>query len=66
MPIVQIHLMHGRNDEKKRLLVKKVTEAICDSIDVAPEKVKIILSDMMPSDYAIGGILKSDQDKGKK
>ena len=71
MPIVQIHLMHGRSNEQKKLLVAKVTEAICNSIDVVPEKVKIILSDMMPNDYAIGGTLMMDQegpykDKGKK
>ncbi len=63
--------MHGRSDDKKRMLVKKVTEAISDSIDVAPEKVKIILSEMMPNDYAISGKLIMDQevpykDKGTK
>lgn len=63
MPIVHIHLMHGRNNDKKRELVKKVTDAISESLDVKPEKVKIILSDMMPCDYAIGGVLKLDEDK---
>lgn len=66
MPIVHIHLMHGRNNDKKRALVKKVTDAICESLDVKPEKVKIVLSDMMPCDYAVGGVLKLDEDKRGK
>jgi 4-oxalocrotonate tautomerase len=64
MPIVQIHLMHGRSDEKKRILVAKVTEAICNSLDQQPENVRIILQEMLPNDYAIAGKLKLDQDKG--
>ncbi|MES2214824.1 MAG: 2-hydroxymuconate tautomerase [Pseudomonadota bacterium] len=60
MPIVHIHLMHGRSDEQKRALVAKVTEAICDSIGTKPEAVRIILQDIMPNDYAVGGKLKID------
>lgn len=29
MPIVQIHLIQGRDKDKKKQLVKKVTQAIC-------------------------------------
>ena len=43
MPIVQIHLMHGRDSIKKKQLVR------------------IILSEMMPENYAIEGELVQDQ-----
>lgn len=63
MPIVQIHLIEGRTVEQKRTLVKKVTDAVCESVSVPPEAVKIILSDMARHDYAIGGVLKLDEAK---
>ena len=63
MPIVQIHLLEGRNADQKRALVKEVTRAICDTANVPPEKVRIILSDMPHGDYAVGGVLASDTPK---
>ncbi len=45
MPIVQIHLIQGRDKDKKKQLVKKVTQAICESLDVESKNVRIILSD---------------------
>lgn len=62
MPIVQIHLMSGRDQEKKRKLVDNVTKAICESIDVSPKNVRIILSEMTKENYAIAGQLIMDQD----
>ena len=60
MPIVQIHLYSGRDDDKKRKLVKEVTKAICTSLDVLPEKVSIILSEMAPENFAKSGVLMKD------
>ncbi|MFK7968287.1 MAG: 2-hydroxymuconate tautomerase family protein [Rickettsiaceae bacterium] len=61
MPIVQIHLMHGRDATKKRQLVNKVTQAICESLEVEPKNVRIILSEMIDENYAIAGELVRDQ-----
>jgi len=61
MPIVQIHLIQGRDKDKKKQLVKKVTQAICESLDVESKNVRIILSEMMPENYAIAGELVQDQ-----
>jgi 4-oxalocrotonate tautomerase len=63
MPILQIHLMEGRDEAKKARLVKQVTEAVVDSLGVPADSVRIILSDMAPRDYAIGGVLIKDQTK---
>ena len=61
MPIIDIHLMEGRTDDQKRKLVASVTKAVCESVDVDPQKVKIIISEMAPNGYAVGGKLKIDQ-----
>lgn len=63
MPIVQIHLMNGRDENKKRELVIEVTQAICKTLEVPPEKVQIILSEMLPENYALAGELKVDKKK---
>jgi len=63
MPIVQIHLIEGRTTDQKRALVKEVTDAVCKTVNVPPEAVKIILSDMAKHDYAIAGVLKLDAQK---
>ena len=63
MPILQIHLIEGRTIEQKRALVEKVTQAVCETVNVTPEHVKIILLDMARHDYATAGILKSDEQK---
>ena len=62
MPIIQIHLMKGRDDTKKRKLVAAVTDAVCSSLEVDPKNVRIILSEMAPNDYSIAGELVMDQD----
>ncbi len=60
MPIVEIHLMAGRDDEKKRALVKSVTEAVSSSLGVPPASVRILLSEMAKNHYAVGGTLVLD------
>lgn len=63
MPIVQIHMLEGRDLEKKRKLAKSVTEAVCESLGVKPEKVRVILSEMPHDDFAIAGTLHCDEAK---
>jgi 4-oxalocrotonate tautomerase len=62
MPIVQVYMLEGRTAEQKKNLVREMTASICSSLGVKPEQVRIILSEMSPSDYSVGGELLS----GKK
>lgn len=55
MPIVQINLLEGRDDVKKEKLVKEVTDAICNSLEVDASTVRIILSEMTPNHYSVAG-----------
>ena len=65
MPIIEIHLLEGRDIEKKRKLVAGVTDVVCQTLGSKPEQVRVILSDMARHDYAIGGVLFAD-DVNKK
>ena len=61
MPVVQIELLEGRTLDQKRAMVKKVTEAIVDSIGCPADAVVIMLRDMKRGDYAEGGVLWEDK-----
>jgi 4-oxalocrotonate tautomerase len=63
MPIIQVHLLEGRSGEQKKKLVSEMTTAVCSSLNVAPEQVRIILSEMSPEDYSVAGVLFSDKKK---
>jgi len=63
MPIIHVHLIEGRSVEQKRAMVKEVTDAVCRTVNVTPEHVKIIMHDMDKHDYATAGVLKSDEQK---
>lgn len=61
MPIVQIHMFEGRTAEQKRALVRKVTDAVAETISVPPDVVHIVISEMGRGDYAEGGVLYSEK-----
>ncbi len=61
MPTVQIEMFEGRTLEQKRMLVKKVTEAISETINTAPENVKIIIREMSKENLATAGVLAIDK-----
>jgi 4-oxalocrotonate tautomerase len=60
MPIVQIDLIEGRTLEQKRAMVAKVTAAITESANCAPDAVTIIIRDMPTTNLGKGGKLRSD------
>jgi 4-oxalocrotonate tautomerase len=63
MPIVQIHLLKGRTVEQKRALVKRVTEAVSETVNAPPEAVEVIISEMERENFSRAGILIADQKK---
>lgn len=55
MPIAQLHILEGRNDEQKERLIWEVSEAISRSLDVPMQSVRVILSEMPKTHFGIGG-----------
>jgi len=48
--------MEGRTVEQKRLLARRVSEAVCDVLDVTPQSVRILINELTPDHFSIGGI----------
>ena len=64
MPTVNIQVFEGRTVDEKRKLAEKVTVAVTEALNVPPEAVRIMISEMPRENLAVAGVLNID--KGKK
>ena len=55
MPIIDITILEGRPYEKKRALIKEVTEATIRTLDVRPETVRVIVREVHPWHFGVAG-----------
>lgn len=60
MPYITLKLVEGRDLETKRRLVASVTRAVCESLPVAPEHVRIELIELKADLFSIAGELARD------
>jgi 4-oxalocrotonate tautomerase len=55
MPFVQIFLLEGRTEEQKRVVIEKVTNAVCEAVNAPAENVRVWIHDMPKSNWGIAG-----------
>ena len=55
MPIVRIEMLAGRSPVLKSELIRQVTDAVVHSLDVRPEQVRVLLYEIAPEHWAVGG-----------
>ncbi|GGC44137.1 hypothetical protein GCM10011371_34450 [Novosphingobium marinum] len=55
MPIIEVNLLEGRPPEAKERLIKALTDAAIDAIGAPRESVRVILREMAPAHFAVGG-----------
>ncbi len=60
MPVIYVYGFE-RPIEKKREIVKGITEATCKAYDVPPEIVTVYLFDVPKENAGHGGVLESDR-----
>ena len=60
MPTIHITIAEGRSVEQKRTMAQKLTQAVCDSLDVEPKAVDVIVYEAKRENLARGGVLISD------
>lgn len=61
MPIITIKLAKGRSIERKRELVKALTEVAVRVLEVQPEWVTIVVDEYDRENWASGGELHADK-----
>jgi len=69
MPLVYINLMEGRPPEKIEKMITAVSEAIADSLEAPIETVRIMVNEMQPHQYGVGGkpwtVVKAEREAGR-
>ena len=55
MPIVKIDMTSGRTPEMKRELINAVTAAVKDTLRLEAREVRVLLNEVDPAHWAIGG-----------
>ena len=55
MPIIEVNLLEGRPPEAKERLIQALTDAAIDAIGAPRESVRVILREMAPAHFAVGG-----------
>lgn len=56
MPLVRIELFEGRTDADKEKMIREVTKAMADSLNMDKEDVDIIIQEIKKKDWATGGV----------
>ena len=55
MPLVHIDMMEGREPEQIEKMVVAVSEAVSTSLDAPIASVRVIVNEMRPHQYGVGG-----------
>jgi 4-oxalocrotonate tautomerase len=61
MPIVRIELLQGRTPAVKNELIARVTDAVVTTLGVDQELVRVLLYELPPEHWAVGGQTKAAQ-----
>lgn len=59
MPVIEVTIMEGRSLKKKEALIYELTEAAVNAICVPPQSVRVIIREVPPEHFGIGGSSKA-------
>lgn len=62
MPVVTVQLWEGRTLEQKRSLVRAITDAMVEHAEARPDALHVVLQEIPPENWALGGVLGPDRD----
>lgn len=63
MPVITMEFLKGRSLEQKREMVRRVTDAVVETLNASPDAVQIIIHELELTDISKGGILYHDSKK---
>ena len=66
MPVITIDMWKGKTAEEKENMIKKVTKAVSDSMQIPIEAVHIIINETSRENWGIGGKQASKMEFEKK
>lgn len=63
MPLVQIHVVEGRDKEVLKDLAQRVTDTVVDTLGASREAVRVQINEMDADFWVIGGVPASQRRK---
>ena len=55
MPFAQIYMIEGRDDEQKKAVIEKVTDALCEAVGAPRETVRVMIVEVPKTQWGIAG-----------
>jgi 4-oxalocrotonate tautomerase len=59
--LVDISIVAGREPDKIRALIRRVHTAVRESLDVPAETIRVIVREVPPEHWAVGGVTKGER-----
>ncbi len=56
MAIVTVVILEGRDRETKDDLIKRLSDAVINTLDAKPEQVRVVIHEVRDGDYGVGGV----------
>jgi 4-oxalocrotonate tautomerase len=66
MPLIHVTLLEGRSVEAKASLIRQLTDATVEAIAAPRETVRVILQEVPPAHWGVGGVSKAATTKEAK
>ncbi len=61
MPIIQITLVEGRDNQVVENCIRKVAETVSETLNAPIETVRVMVNEVPPNRFSVGSKLKSDK-----
>ncbi len=60
MPIIQVTLVQGRDEEKVQRFIRAVARVAHAELDAPMSAIRVMVNEVPPQRFAVGDVLKSD------
>lgn len=65
MPLVQIHILEGRSEEKVQKLIANVSHTVAETLEVPLERVRVLVSEVPLTHWGVAGKTMSELRKNE-
>jgi len=55
LPLVHVHMIEGRSDEKKASLIAALNHAVSASLGMSPQDIRVVIRDIAKTDIGVAG-----------
>ena len=55
MPLIQVTLVEGRTTEQKHALIRSLSDAMAESLEVPLERIRVAIYEVTADEWGIGG-----------